>query len=69
MVVNSMMCARCGRAFEPDVNHVKIDGETKRIDDRNQAEAKRIDDRNQAEVYYMHEECWLRETEDWNLPA
>jgi len=56
--MSEIICARCGRSFEPDVNHVKIDGETKRMDDR-----------DEAEVFYMHEECWIRATEDWEKPA
>jgi phage terminase large subunit GpA-like protein len=58
-VVGVMLtCARCGKSFEPDVNHVQIDGQTKRMDDC-----------DVAEIFYMHEECWIRETEDWEVPA
>ena len=47
--MTKLICARCGKGFEPDIDHVKIDAETKRINDR-----------DRAEVYYMHAECWLR---------
>jgi hypothetical protein len=56
--MSMLTCARCGRSFEPDQRHVQID-----------AEFRRINDRNAAEVYIMHEECWIRETENWEEPA
>jgi len=56
--MTQLICARCGKTFEPDIDHVEINAETRRIDDR-----------NEAELFVMHEECWMRASEEWSDPA
>jgi hypothetical protein len=56
--MTKLICARCGKGFEPDTDHVKVP-----------AEYKRIRDRDKVEVFYFHEECFLRESENWEEPA
>jgi len=52
--MTTLYCATCGRRFEPDDDHVKID-----------AEHVRIDDRNEHDEYVLHPECYRRLTEGW----
>jgi len=56
--MSELICARCGKTFEADIDHVEINAETKRINDR-----------NEAEVFVMHAECWMRHTEEWSGPV
>ncbi|WP_247005086.1 hypothetical protein [Halosolutus gelatinilyticus] len=56
--MTTLYCAICERRFEPDTDHVEIDAEHVRMDDRNE-----IDD------YVMHTRCWLNLTEGWVDPA
>lgn len=51
-------CAVCGRRFEPDDDHVYIE-----------AERKRINDRNDVDEYAFHMQCWDRLTGGWMDPA
>lgn len=54
----TLHCAICGTRFEPDQDHVRIE-----------AEHKRMDDRNDLDEYVMHPECWQRLTDGWMEPA
>jgi len=54
--MTTLYCADCGQRFEPDDDHVWID-----------AEVKRINDRNDREEYAFCMDCWL--DKDWNDPA
>lgn len=51
-------CAVCGHTFEPDTDHVVVEAETKRINDRND-----VDD------YYFHATCWRNVAGNWEDPA
>ena len=53
-----LYCAICGNRFEPDTDHVYVN-----------AELKRIDDRDGMDEYALHPECWRRLTEGWIEPA
>ena len=56
--MTTLYCAICGGRFEPDVDHVRVDAETVRIEDR-----------NQTEQFVFHPDCWRRLTEGWMQPA
>lgn len=54
----SLYCAVCRERFEPDENHIWIN-----------AEHKRMNDRNAMDEYAAHPECWRQLTDDWMDPA
>lgn len=56
--MTTLYCALCGGRFEPDDDHVWVE-----------AEHKRIDDRNDLDEYALHPECWNRLTDGWGEPA
>ena len=56
--MTTLYCAVCGGRFEPDTDHVQVD-----------AEIVRMDDRNDRDDYVLHPECWRRLTEGWMDPA
>jgi len=56
--VTTIYCAVCRRRFEPDVDHVRVD-----------AEHVRINDRNDEETYAFHPDCWRSLTGEWMDPA
>ena len=56
--MTTLYCAICGGRFEPDTDHVWVD-----------AEHRRIEDRNDTEEYALHPECWRRLTGGWSEPA
>lgn len=51
-------CAVCGRTVPPDMDHVRLDAETVRTDDRND-----VDD------YVFHTRCWYGVAGSWRKPA
>jgi hypothetical protein len=56
--MTTLYCAKCGNRFEPDDDHVRID-----------AEHRRIDDRNEHDEYVMHPDCWHELTAEWTDPV
>lgn len=56
--MTTIYCAICGRRFESDNDHVRVD-----------AEHIRMGDRNDQEVFVFHPECWRRLSEGWMDPA
>jgi hypothetical protein len=58
--MNTLTCANpdCTDALHADSDHVRVE-----------AEKKRIDDRNDIEEYYFHPECWTDVTRKWETPA
>lgn len=56
--MTTLYCAECGGRFEPDDDHVRID-----------AEHVRINDRNEQEEFVMHPRCWWDLTGEWNDPV
>ena len=56
--MTTIYCAICARRFEPDQDHVKVE-----------AEHRRIDDRNETEAFAFHPECYRRLTGGWMEPA
>lgn len=58
--MNSLTCANpdCREAVHMDSDHVHIE-----------AESKRMDDRNDVEEYYFHPECWWEVADNWEDPA
>ena len=56
--MSTLYCAVCGRRFEPDDDHVRLD-----------AEHVRMDDRNDRDDYVFHVRCWQNMTEGWVDPA
>jgi hypothetical protein len=55
--MTTLSCAICGRRFKPDDDHVWID-----------AEHVRIDDRNERDAFADYPECWQRLSEGWVMP-
>jgi len=58
MNFESATCGVCGRSVPLDQDHVKVDAETVRTDDRNA-----IDD------YVLHTRCALATMQGWRDPA
>ena len=56
--MTTLYCAICGNRFEPDQDHVWVD-----------AELRRINDRNNTDEYALHPDCWDRLTDGWMDPA
>ena len=56
--MTTLYCADCGKRFEPDDDHVWVN-----------AELRRIDDRNSTDEYALHPECWERLTDRWTKPT
>lgn len=56
--MTTLYCAVCGNRFEPDDDHVRVD-----------AEHVRMDDRNDVEDYVFHPGCWERVSGGWMEPA
>jgi len=56
--MTTLYCAICGNRFEPDDDHVKVD-----------AELRRVDDRNEEEGFVFHPDCWAHLSEGWVEPA
>lgn len=56
--MTTLYCAICGNRFEADQDHVKID-----------AEHVRVNDKNDQEMYVLHPECYRRLTGGWMEPA
>jgi hypothetical protein len=56
--MTTLYCAICRGRFEPDQDHVKVD-----------AELLRIDDRNEEELYVFHPTCWNSLTDGWGEPV
>jgi hypothetical protein len=52
-----VLCAHCGRSVAPDTDHVRVE-----------LEKKRMQDRNETEEYYLHVDCSWEVTEDWTEP-
>jgi hypothetical protein len=50
-------CAVCGHSVLPDTDHVQVE-----------AERKRMDDRNETDDYYFHEDCWRGVAGSWRQP-
>ena len=51
-------CAVCGEPCGPDSDHVEVE-----------AEHVRFDDRNEQEHYHLHVRCWENLTGGWIDPA
>jgi hypothetical protein len=58
MTVETLYCAVCGQRTAPDTDHVELD-----------AEAVRMNDRNGRDEYVLHVECWQRLSEGWAEPV
>jgi len=56
--MESVYCAVCREQVALDSDHVEID-----------AEIKRINDRNDRDDYALHTDCWLELSEEWMKPA
>lgn len=56
--MTTLYCAICGERFEPDDDHVRVE-----------AESVRLDDRNDSEEYVFHPGCWDRLTGGWMEPV
>lgn len=56
--MTTLYCAICRERFEPDTDHVWVD-----------AELRRVDDRNGTDEYALHPECWQSLTDGWMKPA
>ncbi len=56
--MTTLYCAICENRFEPDDDHVRVEAEHVRMDDRNH-----IDD------YVFHPGCWRRLSGGWIDPA
>ena len=56
--MTTLYCAICGNRFEPDTDHVRIEGEHRLMNDK-----------NQLDEFVMHRDCWNRLTEGWMQPA
>jgi len=57
-IMETVYCAVCHEQLGLDSDHVAID-----------AEIKRINDRNDREDYAMHTECWRELSAEWVNPA
>jgi len=51
-------CAECGEHVAPDMDHIHLE-----------AESRRMDDRNEIDTFYFHRECWWDVSENWVSPA
>jgi len=56
--MTTLYCAVCENRFEPDDDHVRID-----------AEHVRINDRNETEEFVFHPECWRNLSGGWIDPV
>jgi hypothetical protein len=58
--MNTLTCANpdCTDALHADSDHVRVE-----------AESKRMQDRNDVEEYYFHPGCWLEVAGEWEDPA
>jgi hypothetical protein len=56
--VTTLYCAVCRGRFEPDQDHVKVE-----------ADHRRIDDRNTTETFAFHPQCWRHVSGSWGEPA
>jgi len=56
--MNTLYCAICGGRFEPDDDHVEIE-----------AEHVRMNDRNEQDMFVFHPMCWERLSKGWMDPA
>lgn len=56
--MTTLYCAECEKRFEPDDDHVDVD-----------AEIVRIDDRNGRDHYVFCPDCWRDLSSDWIDPA
>ncbi len=56
--MTTVFCAECGKGFEPDIDHVRVDAETFRIADR-----------NDEDFYMFHVDCWRNISGEWSDPA
>lgn len=56
--MTTLYCAECRSRFEPDDDHVWLE-----------AEIRRINDRNDRDDYALCPECWRDLTEKWVDPA
>jgi hypothetical protein len=56
--VSAPYCAECGEHVAPDSDHIHVE-----------AEARRMDDRNETETFYFHRGCWWDVSDDWEVPA
>lgn len=56
--MTTLYCAICRGRFEPDDDHVTVESELRRIDDRNEITG-----------YVLHPGCWARLTEGWGEPT
>jgi len=57
-MTETVYCAHCRERFTPDQDHVQID-----------AEIKKIDDKNDRDFYILHLDCFREITDDWIEPA
>lgn len=56
--MTDLHCAICGRRFQPDTDHVRVD-----------ATHKRINDADEKDVFAFHDHCWRRLSDGWMSPA
>lgn len=56
--MTTLYCAICEQRFEPDDDHVRVE-----------AEHVRMDDRNEVEDFVFDPECWQRLSEGWMEPV
>ena len=56
--MTTLFCAECEGRFEPDDDHVRLD-----------AEHVRMDDRNEQDMHVMHPKCFRELAEDWMKPV
>ena len=54
----TLYCAVCGETTPADLNHVQIE-----------AEKIRMQDRNTQDTFIMHPDCYRELSEDWTEPA
>jgi hypothetical protein len=54
----TLYCAMCEGTFEPDDDHVKI-----------QAETVRIDERNENQMFVLHPQCYNELSGEWVPPV
>lgn len=56
--MTTLYCAICEGRFDPDDDHVRVEGEHRRINDR-----------NEIDEYAFHPICWMNLTDGWADPA
>lgn len=57
-MTTTLYCARCGDRFEPDDDHVRVESEHQKMNDR-----------NDQDMHVMHPRCWRELVEDWTDPV